>query len=141
MSMNTAKWTLWSRYFWVALLTGAGLSHFFLDQFLLAQMPGYMPYPLAMIHVSGIIELLLAVGLLFKPTRRMSWYVIAAMCTAYLPVHWHVAYHCGSLAEVNGMYHLPCWLAWLRIPIQLAFIAWTARLARMTGAFDMGDIR
>ncbi len=121
-----------SRLFWTILLLGAGLSHFFLYDFLLAQMPAYMPMPGGLIVGTGILELLLAAGLQVPHWRRATWWAIAAMCAAYLSVHWHLAWHCEALAEINGPYHLPCWLAWLRLPMQAAFIAWTVLLGRFS---------
>ncbi len=127
--ISKSTFHFWSRIFWVLLLLGAGLSHFVLDDFLLAQMPPYMPHPTMLIYLSGVAELILAAGLIYPATRGVSWYMIAAMCVVYLPVHWHVAIDCAALAEVNSGYHIPCWLAWLRLPIQLLFIIWALYMA------------
>jgi uncharacterized membrane protein len=119
-----------SRYFWTLLLLAAGLSHFLLDEFLVAQMPGYFEEPKFWVHTSGVAELILAAMLHFQRLRRIAWLLIALMCAIYLPVHWHVATECSALETLNGDYHIPCWLAWVRLPVQFGFIVWAGWLSQ-----------
>lgn len=121
-----------SRIFWTLLLVGAGSAHFWLKDFLVAQMPPYFPFPAELVLLSGIVELALAVTLQIPVLRRWTWAAISLMCVAYLPVHWYVWVECEMLREVNGPYHIPCWLALVRLPVQGVFIAWTAWLAWIT---------
>ena len=123
----------WSRYFWTILLLAAGISHFVLFDFLLAQMPPYLPEPGFLIHLSGVVEIAFALGLQVRSIRRWVWLGIALMCVAYLPVHWHVWINCEALAAANGAYHIPCWLALVRLPIQIVLIAWPAWLSGALG--------
>lgn len=110
------------------MLLGAGLSHFILDDFLLAQMPAYLPYPLLLIYFTGVLELALAAMLLNARSRRLAWLGIALMCLGYMPTHWHIAWNCTVLEVINGSLHIPCWIAWLRLPIQVFFIGWSGWL-------------
>lgn len=134
LSKLRANFRRYSRYFWTLLLLGAGVSHFVLADFLVAQMPPYFDTPLFWIYLSGVAELVLAFGLQVRRLQKLSWWLIAAMCTVYLPVHWHVAWECVALGERNGVHHIPCWLGWLRLPVQVVFIWWTALLAMRSHA-------
>lgn len=131
--LQSAQFIRYSRYFWTLLLVGAGMSHFVLSDFLVAQMPPYFEKPDFWVYVSGAAELLLTLGLQLPRWRAITWWLIAAMCATYLPVHWYVASECVALADTNGSYHIPCWLGWLRLPIQVAFTGWTVWLARKAG--------
>lgn len=115
--------------FWSAVLLAAGVSHFILADFLVAQMPPYFDEPRFWVYLSGIAELALAGTLQVTRFRRLTWWLIAAMCVVYLPVHWYVATECEALADSNGSYYIPCWLAWLRLPMQFGLIIWTILLA------------
>lgn len=128
--MSKEKFTLYSRYFWTLLLTGAGLSHFVLTDFLLAQMPPYMPQPLLLIYLSGVYELALALLLQSARWRQAAWWGIAAMCAVYVPVHWHVLVNEEALGAANGPYHIPYAVALVRLPVQFVFIGWAAWLGR-----------
>lgn len=104
----------------------------------MAQMPPLFDNPAWWVRVSGGVEIGLALLLQLRKTRAWAWMGIGLMCVAYLPVHWHIWVNCDALAEVNGRHHIPCWIALLRLPIQLGFVAWTLTLAY---ALQLGWIR
>ena len=73
MLETIARWAL------AAVLLVAGIGHFALLSEFRAQVPPWMPAPTAVIVVSGIVELALAVALVALPKRRaqVGWVVAA----------------------------------------------------------------
>lgn len=65
------------RFLLAALLAVAGISHFRNPVAFHAQVPGWMPWPDAVIAVSGVVELGLAAALVTFPGRRaqIGWVV------------------------------------------------------------------
>lgn len=58
------------RWMLVALLAVAGVGHFTAADAFRAQVPTWMPWPEAVILVSGVVELALAAALAFAPRRH-----------------------------------------------------------------------
>lgn len=68
-----------ARWMLAGLLAFAGVGHFRNAEEFHAQVPGWMPWPDAVIAVSGVIELGLAAALVALPGRRaqVGWVVAA----------------------------------------------------------------
>lgn len=80
MIRNVARWAL------ALILLVAGIGHFInLDEFR-AQVPPWMPFPEAVVIVSGIVELALAVALvaLSKWRAQVGW-IVAAFFVVVFP--------------------------------------------------------
>jgi uncharacterized membrane protein len=56
-----------------AVLAGAGIGHFVAADEFRAQVPSWLPAPEAVVAVSGIVELVLAVALVAAPTHWRPW--------------------------------------------------------------------
>jgi uncharacterized membrane protein len=65
----------------------AGISHFTAADAFAAQVPPWMPFPEAVIWVSGVIEIALALGLWFAPRhlRPMVGWSLAAFYVVIFP--------------------------------------------------------
>ena len=75
------------RWLLVTLLGVAGVGHLVASESFRAQVPPWMPWPEAVILVSGIVELALAASLAFAPRRRrpaVGW-VVAAFFVVVFP--------------------------------------------------------
>ena len=84
-------------------------------------MPPWVPWPLAAVWVSGVLELLGAAGLLFAATRRAAGIGLFALTVAVTPVHVY-------LLQQPELFAVPYWALVLRVPLQialLALIAWS----------------
>ncbi len=70
---TVARWLL------AGVLLVAGVGHFINADVFLAQVPPWLPFPGAIVAVSGIVEIALAVSLLALPGRRtqVGWIVAA----------------------------------------------------------------
>jgi len=96
---------------------GGSQLHFFATGFDLSIMPPYVPHPLAAVYLSGAVELIAAIGLLFRPTRRLSGVVLFLLTLAVTPVHVYMLQYPERFPMV------PVWALWLRMVIQAMLLA------------------
>jgi uncharacterized membrane protein len=103
---------------------GAGINHFANTPKYLAIMPPYIPWPLGMVYLTGVAEILGGIGVLipnqfvFQRTRAAAAWGLVALLLAILPVHINMCLHPDQFASI------PLWAIWLRLPLQLPLIAW-----------------
>jgi uncharacterized membrane protein len=92
---------------------------------LVPMVPPFVPFPDAMVYLTGVLELLGALGLVLAATRRPAGIALAALFVVMLPANIHAA-----LADIplDGAAATPLWA---RIPEQFVYIAvalWAAGL-------------
>lgn len=104
----------------------AGLNHFLNPDFYVAIMPPYLPAHLELVYLSGFLEILGGVGVLFAATRRLARLGLIALLFAVFPANIHMALHPEPFVA-QGM---QLWELYLRLPIQFAFVAWVWWAAR-----------
>lgn len=98
----------------------AGVNHFISPGTYLPMMPGYLPWPLALIYLSGAAEIAGGIGICFPKWRKAAGWGLIALLIAVFPANLHMLLNDIPL---NGK-HLPQWVLWGRLPFQLLFIAW-----------------
>ncbi|MDA0841647.1 MAG: DoxX family protein [Planctomycetota bacterium] len=108
------------RYLLGAFFIFAGSLHFARSEPFVAIVPPYLPYPLALVLISGFFEILGGVGVLIPRTRRLAGYGLIALLAAVFPANVHMAVHAIQLPGL----HVPDSLLWYRLPLQLVLIAW-----------------
>ena len=103
------------------MLLMTGSAHFFKTDVMIQSMPDMIPYKRELVYITGVIELLAAIGLLFERTARLTSILLIIFFICILPAN--VA---GSLkhVELGGMENGPMYL-WFRVPLQVLFIWWT----------------
>ena len=104
-----------------------GIAHFVATETEMRIVPPYIPWPRAAVLVSGVFELLGAVGLLWRPTRRAAGVGLFLLSIAVTPCHVYMLQRPDLFASI------PVWALWLRLPIQvvlLALIAWSTKPVR-----------
>ena len=120
-----ATWQASARDALSLILVFTGVSHFtFMKEDFVRMMPPSIPWPRALVYFTGICEIAGAVGLLLPELRRLAAYALVAFFLAVLPANIHAA-----LAGVT-LRGKPAMSLWLRIPMQILFIAiafWSAR--------------
>ena len=103
-----------------------GIAHFAATDTEMRIVPPYIPWPRAVVLISGAFELLGAVGLLFAQTRRAAGIGLFLLTIAVTPAHVY-------MLQVPELFPLiPVWALWLRLPIQMALlllIAWCTSAA------------
>ena len=113
-------------FLWFVL---GGVAHFALTATEMTIVPPYIPWPRAAVLVSGVFELLGALGLLYGPTRRAALIGLFFLTLAVTPCHLYMLHH-------PELFHVPYWALVARLPLQaalLALIAWCAIRADPAG--------
>ena len=98
-----------------------GIAHFVFTETEMRIVPPYIPWPRGAVLVSGVLELLGAVALLWPATRRLAAWGLFALTLAVTPAHIYMLQQPGLFPAV------PMWALVLRLPLQaalLALIAW-----------------
>lgn len=95
----------------------AGLYHFANPAFYLRMMPPYLPWPLTLIHLSGLFEAALGYLLLVPKYTRLAAWGLIALLVAVFPANIHMALNPQLFPE------LPPAALWLRLPLQVVLIA------------------
>jgi uncharacterized membrane protein len=107
-----------SRWVFGVLLAGAGINHFANSDFYENIMPPYLPWPSALVAVSGAAEVLLGSALLVPRLARPAAFGIIALLIAVFPANIHMAAHPELYPEI------PPAILWLRLPLQLVLVLW-----------------
>ena len=117
------------RYLLAGLMVMMGVLHFTHTESFASIMPAYLPWPVPLVLVSGVLEAALGVALLFEGTRTRAAYALLALFIAVFPANINMALHPDL--HVAG---LPAWVPqpsatalWLRLPLQLVLIGWALR--------------
>jgi uncharacterized membrane protein len=108
----------WHLYLMAALYVFAGIMHFIKPKLYLRVMPRYLPNHKALVSLSGIVEILVGIGLCFTALRAVSIYGIITMLLIFLLVHFYML--SGEKASTG----IPKWILILRIPLQFGLMYW-----------------
>lgn len=101
-------------------LAFAGASHLFLATPFVQHLPPWVPLRAEIVLISGLVEIALGIALLLPPpTRRRVGVALALYLVAVFPGNVYVAVsHVDVDGQPGGVY------PWVRLPLQLLFIAW-----------------
>ena len=102
----------------ILFYAGAGINHFISTALYLKIMPPWLPYPNALVLISGIAEIVCAVLLFFSATRRAGAWCIIALLLAILPANIQM------LIDYYNNSNPLLWIAVVRIPVQFILIWW-----------------
>ena len=101
----------------------AGLGHLLMPGPYLAIMPPYIPWPKAMVALSGGVEIFGALGGCLPTTRKAAGWFLIALLVLVFPANIQAI----SNGMVIGGYAIPVWALWARLPLQPLFILWVYR--------------
>ena len=104
------------RWLMALFFIAAGVNHFVSPKTYMEIMPPYLPWPLGLIYVSGVAEVVLGAAALVPPLRRIAGWSLIALLIAVFPANVHMA--------LNGFHSVPQWILWARLPVQLVLICW-----------------
>lgn len=110
-------------YIFATIFILAGLLHLVKPSVFMIAMPSYLPWHLEIVLLTGVIELLLAIGLILKKYRYQSGILSALYLFLILPAHFHVSI---NQIPMFGIDH-PLVL-WGRTLIQFVFIYWAYQI-------------
>ena len=110
---DAARWAM------AVAMMFAGVSHFLDPASFVQMLPDFVPYRHAVILGTGVIEILLGIGLLVpRGRRREIALVLIAYLLAVFPANVYVAVTSVSMDDLGGDN------PWLRLPFQAVYIAW-----------------
>ena len=100
-----------------------GIAHFVATDLEMRIVPPWMPFPRALVLVSGVFELVGAAGLLSSRTRAGAGWLLIALTVAVTPANVH-------MLQTAEQWPVPYWALVLRLPLQVALLAviwWSTR--------------
>ena len=113
-----SRFKIATRYLLGLLFIAAGLNHFLHTDFYISIMPHYLPWPLALVYISGLAEMALGGLLLIHRWRIWAAWGLIALSLAVFPANIHMARH----PDLYPMFSV--WGLWLRLPLQFVLMAW-----------------
>lgn len=108
-------WKIMARWGLAALFLGAGTLHFLAPGPFVRIVPPFLPWPGALVAMSGAAEIAGALGLLTVRFRQAAAYGLIALLIAVFPANIYMA--------LKGMM-FPAWVLWARLPLQFLLIWW-----------------
>ncbi|MEZ2240761.1 DoxX family protein [Microcoleus sp.] len=116
--MKTQK-EIW-RVILAVAISVVGVLHFAVPAPFIKIMPPQLPYPEALVYISGFFEILGGIGLLVPPVSRAAAWGLIALFIAVFPANINQAI---NSIPIEGIPHHPL-LYWFRLPFQAVLIAW-----------------
>ena len=107
-------------------MVAAGVNHFVNPGFYIKIIPEGLPDPATLVYVSGVAEILGAVGTMHPATRRSAGIFLIATLVGVYPANIYMALNPEKFASI------PQWALWARLPFQFLFVywVWKATLAK-----------
>ena len=106
----------------------AGVSHFTNRDFFTAIVPPYLPWPVALVYISGVAEMVLGALLLVPRTSVLAGWGLIALLIAVFPANLHMAVNHQLYPDVSRAALL------IRLPLQGVMIALAWWFTRPAGA-------
>jgi uncharacterized membrane protein len=105
------------------MLVFTSIAHFKFNKGMMLMLPSFIPYKKMIIYLTGVIEILLGIGLILDKVRHPIAWIIILFFVLLLPANIYAAKNKTDLEKANyegkGLSYL-----WFRIPLQLFFIGW-----------------
>jgi len=106
------------------MLVFTAFGHFVFTKGMSMMIPQFIPFKESFVYLTGIFEILLAIGLLIPKLKVISGWTLIIFLLLMLPANIYasinnVNYQKGTF-DGNGFTYL-----WFRIPLQILFIIWT----------------
>jgi uncharacterized membrane protein len=101
-----------------------GIAHFAFTDSEMKIIPPWLPDPKALVLVSGVFELLGAIGILSVSTRSAAGWGLILLTLAVTPANVYMWQHADKFPMI------PYWALTIRLPLQLALLAciwWSTR--------------
>ncbi|ARD45507.1 DoxX family protein [Colwellia sp. PAMC 21821] len=96
-------------------ITG-GIAHFVVADFFMKAMPDYLGYHKEIVHISGVLEILGAIGILVPQTRLLAGYGLIALIIAVYPANINMALHPEKFQNISELF------LYIRLPFQFIFV-------------------
>ena len=116
-TLNISKFAYWGLSAAFLFFT---IGHLVKAIAMVAMLPPWVPYRLALVYLSGLLELFIAILLLLPKYQKVAAKMAIIVFVLFFPVNIYAAFnHLG----LGGHQWGPAYL-WIRAPLQLILIAW-----------------
>ena len=105
------------RVLFAAFFIVAGVTHFTNRDFFTSIVPPYLPWPVMLVYVSGVAEIVLCVMLLVPATSRIAAWGLIALLIAVFPANIHMAMNPQLYPDT------PLSALLIRLPLQAVMVA------------------
>lgn len=106
------------------MLVFTAVGHFAFTKGMSMMIPKFIPFKESFVYLTGVFEILLAIGLLITKFKTISGYALIIFLLLMLPANIYASVNNVNLQkgtlDGNGTMYL-----WFRIPLQILFIIWT----------------
>ncbi|MCM0042562.1 MAG: hypothetical protein NBV61_07330 [Algoriphagus sp.] len=106
----------------------AGVNHFNTPDFYLSLIPPFFSHPELINFISGAAEILLGLGVLYLPTRKLAAWGIFCLLICFIPSH---VYFIQIGSCIDGGLCAPEWVGWVRLliihPMFLFWAFWVSK--------------
>ena len=106
------------------MLVFTAVGHFAFTKGMSMMIPKFIPFKESFVYLTGMFEILLAIGLLITKFKTISGYALIIFLLLMLPANIYASVNNVNLQkgtlDGNGTRYL-----WFRIPLQILFIIWT----------------
>lgn len=138
LKSGSFNWKYAGRIGMSAMLFFTAVAHFVFTEGMAQMIPDLIPFKTAMVYLTGVLEILSAIGLMLPKTYAKTGIALIVFYLAILPANVyaalnHINYQTGEL-DGNGPVYL-----WFRIPLQILFIAWVYFFAVRKKEREMGS--
>lgn len=106
-----------------ALFVFAGAMHFVIPAAYASIIPGWVPFPVAMVYLTGVAEIAGGIGLLLERFRRAAAIGLIMLLIAVFPANVEMLKD-AIAGNASGLYQT---LLFLRLPLQPLLIVWIYR--------------
>lgn len=111
-------------FLFAAFIVYGGVNHFLKPDFYLPFVPDFLPYPTAIIYVSGVFEIIFGVAYFIPRYRTIGAWGVLLLMLAFLPLHiMDVFVDAPAIGSKTAAY--------IRLPVQFLFIALSWKMKDM----------
>ncbi len=94
--------------------------------------PPFLPWPSALVSISGVAEIAGGLGLLLPRWRRLAAYGLVLLLIAVFPANIYIAVAHVRFSGLLGN----AWVQWLRLPLQIPLVLWAWRYTKKDADHD-----
>ncbi|WP_440069421.1 DoxX family protein [Tenacibaculum discolor] len=121
--LKNINYSLSGRIAMCAMLLFTALGHFLFTEGMSKMIPDFIPLKSTVTILTGVLEIVIAIGLLFPNYQKTTGWILIAFLLLMLPANIKASlenlnYQTGTY-DGKGLSYL-----WFRIPLQVFFIAW-----------------
>jgi uncharacterized membrane protein len=105
----------------------AGIAHFTNPQFYIKITPSFIPFKQFLVDLSGVLEILGGLLILFNQTRKTGVYLLVGLLVLFFVVHFDMLF----TYQLSENFILNSFLLTFRIIIQFILIYWVISLLKL----------